>query len=77
LFKLHKAIYFKGIEINLYIDKGNSMGSIKEKVTANPGNIKDNNLFFFRKWVAEPGKFEVLIGSSSRDIRLKNQFNLK
>ncbi len=28
-------------------------------------------------WVAEPGEFEVLIGSSSRDIRVKAKFALK
>ena len=28
-------------------------------------------------WVAEPGEFEVLIGSSSRDIRVKAKFTLK
>ena len=30
-----------------------------------------------RSWVAEPGEFEVLVGSSSRDIRLKDDFELK
>ncbi|MCK5077481.1 MAG: fibronectin type III-like domain-contianing protein, partial [Calditrichia bacterium] len=28
-------------------------------------------------WKAEPGKFTVLVGSSSRDIRLKDEFYLK
>jgi beta-glucosidase len=28
-------------------------------------------------WIAEPGEFELLIGSSSEDIRLKEKFNIK
>jgi len=30
-----------------------------------------------KKWLAEPGEFELLIGASSRDIRLKDLFELK
>ena len=28
------------------------------------------------KWVAEPGDFDLMIGSSSKDIRLKDSFEL-
>ena len=56
-----------------------------EKTFLQPGETKtvtfpitDENLSFFsakqNKWVVEPGQFEVQIGSSSRDIRLKKVF---
>lgn len=58
-----------------------------ERISLNPNEIKtvhftlkpqdlellDKNM----NWTVEPGKFEVLIGSSSEDIRLKNEFAIK
>jgi len=43
--------------------------------------IDKSDLAFYdienQKWLAEPGEFEVLIGASSRDIRLIGEFELK
>lgn len=57
-----------------------------QKVKLNPGEQKvitftiDNELLSFYndqlQWVSEPGTFEVMLGSSSEDIRLKNTFEL-
>lgn len=41
--------------------------------------IDKEKLSFFNqqlKWAAEPGEFEIMIGASSRDIRLKDKFEL-
>ncbi len=58
------------------------------KVTLKPGEVKkvtmklNKRAFSFydvssKKWVAEPGEFDILIGSSSGDIKLKKRFELK
>jgi beta-glucosidase len=57
------------------------------KISLDPGESKtiefvldQRALSFYdptqRRWVAEPGEFEVLVGSSSRDIRLRAAFTL-
>lgn len=56
-----------------------------EKIELAPGETKEvvfrlgtRDLSFYdpaaKQWVAEPGEFEVQVGSSSRDIRLKTRF---
>jgi beta-glucosidase len=58
------------------------------KVALGPGesgtvefSLDERALAFYdphkQAWVAEPGEFEVLAGSSSRDIRLKAKFKLE
>jgi beta-glucosidase len=57
------------------------------KILLQPGESKVINLVldqralsfydpYRKQWVAEPGEFEILVGSSSRDIRLKASFSL-
>ena len=41
--------------------------------------IDKEKLSFYNQqlqWVAEPGEFDLMIGASSRDIRLKDEFVL-
>lgn len=42
--------------------------------------IDKSHLSFYdvenNRWLAEPGKFDILIGSSSRDIRVTGSFEL-
>jgi beta-glucosidase len=57
-----------------------------QKVFLNPGETKSitfiitkEKLSFYNKqlkFVAEPGDFDIMIGSSSDDIRLKSSFEL-
>ncbi|MHA1728935.1 MAG: beta-glucosidase H [Promethearchaeota archaeon] len=59
-----------------------------KKILLEPGNKKSvkfeitkKDLSFYdplkKEWIAEPGEFKVLIGSSSRDIHLEGTFSLK
>lgn len=59
-----------------------------QKINLKPGESKrvsftldKSALSFFdessNKWIAEPGEFELMIGSSSRDIKFKTKFLLK
>ena len=58
------------------------------RVELAPGETKDvhftldrSALAFYstakQDWVAEPGQFDVLVGGSSRDLKVKGSFNLE
>ena len=58
------------------------------RINLAPGEIKDvhftldrSSMAFYstvkKDWATEPGQFDVLVGPSSRDIRLKGSFNLE
>jgi len=57
------------------------------KISLEPGETKTVNFMLDKEalsfwdtenggWIAEPGEFEILVGSSSRDIRAKKKFEL-
>jgi beta-glucosidase len=59
-----------------------------QRVDLEPGQSKDvhfaldrTSIAFYsttkKNWVTEPGRFDVLVGSSSRDIRVKGSFIVK
>ncbi len=59
-----------------------------QKITLKPGELKkavftlnDRSLAYFdagrKQWVVEPGKYEVLAGSSSRDIRARGTLTIE
>jgi beta-glucosidase len=75
-------LYFKDETSSVTVYESQLRGF--ERVSLNPGETKTIN-FTLRpddlklldkkmKWVVEPGTFEVLIGSSSEDIRLRKKF---
>lgn len=57
-----------------------------KKIQLNPGETKQvqfrinkDKLSFYNQqlqWVAEPGEFELMIGASSEDIRLRDGFEM-
>ncbi|GAB2816177.1 glycoside hydrolase family 3 N-terminal domain-containing protein [Ferruginibacter profundus] len=77
-------LYFKDEESSVTVYESQLRGF--ERISLNAGETKtvqfvikpddlkllDKNM----KWVVEPGTFEILIGSSSEDIRLKKKFNI-
>ena len=75
-------VYVKDIEAS--VERPDKELKAFQKVKLEPGASRnvtvqlDKNAFSFydetkSEWVVEPGKFEILVGSSSRDIRLRGE----
>ncbi len=76
-------LYIKDVESNVIVPEKELKRFKKIKLVPNESkviklNIKAEDLAFFDErqdsWIVEEGKFEILIGSSSQDIRLKETF---
>jgi len=79
-------LYVRDIEAS--VDRPDKELKAFVKIALLPGQIKQAELFlkrdafaFFspvqKSWIIEPGEFELLIGSSSRDIRLKDKISVR
>ena len=78
-------LYFKDMVSSVIVYELQLRGF--ERITLNPGETKTVNFTLKPEdlqlldrdmnWTVEPGEFEVLIGSSSQDIRVKGLFNLE
>lgn len=55
----------------VFLKKGESK-LLKFKIDKEKLSFFNNDL----KWVTEPGEFEIMMGASSKDIRLKDNFEL-
>ncbi len=79
-------LYIHDVEASVKREKKSLKGF--ERVRLEPGQsttarftLDKSHLSFYdivnKQWVAEPGQFKILVGSSSRDIRLESDLELK
>ena len=59
------------------ISKEEAMAHARKLLTNKAEHFLKNHFYKNMKWVVEPGKFEIWIGSSSTDIRLKKTFDIR
>jgi beta-glucosidase len=77
-------LYIRDIKASVVVPVKELQGF--NKIALKPGEkktveftLKHDNLAIYDRnmdWVVEPGTFEVMIGSSSKDIRVKGEFNI-